>query len=474
MTNNLEPEQMENEQRNVRILVIDDEEKIRNILAAILKDEGYDVETAKDGVYAVAKSKAYMPDLLVVDLQMPGLDGMETIRLIKEQLPSAISIILTAHGTIQSAVQAIKEGVYDYLTKPFDNEQMLFVVKRAAELHRLKREISQLKSELHGRYGVHNLIGESEIMKTVRRKILELASTDATVLIEGESGTGKELAARAIHYESKRMDNPFVIVDCTAIPASLIESEFFGHEKGAFTDARSQRIGKFEEANGGTIFLDEISELPLEAQAKLLRVLQEREFTRVGGNRRVRVDVRVIAATNKDLETQVANRKFREDLYYRLHVLKLHMPPLREHLDDIPIYVQHLLAKFSPVFGKNITEVSDEALALLMKREWKGNIRELENVVQRAMLSAQGNRIDESNLGWTEGSGGIGITELHEVGNLEERVHSMTEQIELQIILKTLKEVNWNRTKAAEKLGISRKTLFNKMRRYRIGKEGNE
>ncbi|MGC8898363.1 MAG: sigma-54-dependent transcriptional regulator [Bacteroidota bacterium] len=461
---------MKNQQGTARILIVDDEEKIRNILAAVLKDEGYDVQTARDGVDAVAKSTVYKPDLLIVDLQMPQLNGMETIRLIKEQLPDAISIILTAHGTIQSAVQAIKEGVYDYLTKPFDNEQVLLVVRRAVEIHRLKTEVNQLKSELRGRYGIHSLIGESEVMKTVRRKILELASTDATVLIEGESGAGKELAARAIHYESKRMGNPFVIVDCAAVPPNLIESEFFGHERGAFTDARSLRIGKFEEANGGTIFLDEISELPLEAQAKLLRVLQEREFTRVGGNQLVRVDVRVIAATNKDLEVQVANGKFREDLYYRLNVLKLRMPPLREHVADIPVYARHFLAKFSPVLGKNITEVSDEALALLKSREWKGNIRELENVVQRAMLNARGNRIEESDIEQTERSGRISIAELHNVGNLQERVQSIAEQIERQIILEALNEVNWNRTKAAEKLGISRKTLFNKMRQYGIGK----
>ncbi|MEK6571069.1 MAG: sigma-54 dependent transcriptional regulator, partial [Bacteroidota bacterium] len=255
-----------------KILVVDDEERIRTILATVLRDAGYEVETAKDGIEAIGKSAAFKPEVVIADLQMPRMDGLETILRIKELLPNTVSIILTAHGTIPSAVQAIKQGVYDYLTKPFDNEQMLLVVKRVLDVYRLREEVDELKKKLEKRYTAESILGESGTMQRVRQQITQIAAADATVLIEGESGTGKELAARAIHYESKRKDRPLVIVDCTAIPSSLIETEFFGHEKGAFTDAREQRIGKFEEANTGTIFLDEIGELPLEAQTKLLRV----------------------------------------------------------------------------------------------------------------------------------------------------------------------------------------------------------
>ncbi|MDZ7262164.1 MAG: sigma-54 dependent transcriptional regulator, partial [candidate division KSB1 bacterium] len=422
-----------------RILIVDDEEKIRTILAAILHDEGYEVETAKDGLEAIEKSTAFKPQLLIVDLKMPRMDGLETIMRIKDRLPRAVAIILTAHGTIPSAVQAIKQGVYDYLTKPFDNEQMLLVVQRALEVHRLTEEIDQLKQELGKKYGLETIIGESPVMQAVRQQIRQIAGTDATVLIEGESGTGKELVARAIHYESQRKNHPLVIVDCTAIPANLIESEFFGHEKGAFTDARQRRIGKFEEADTGTIFLDEIGELPLEAQAKLLRVLQEKEFTRVGGNVPIKVDLRVIAATNKNLEQLLNEGKFREDLFYRLNVLKLRLPPLREHVEDMALYVRHFLAKYRETFGKNITSISTEALDLLKAYDWKGNIRELENVVQRAMLHMKGTCIEPSDLEFLEAKDTSTIPSYDPAEGLEAYVKSLVEQAERRIIFEALK-----------------------------------
>ncbi len=451
-----------------KVLIVDDEERIRTILAAILRDEGYEVEAAKDGIEAIERVTSFKPHVMIVDLQMPRMDGIETIVRIRERFPKAISIILTAHGTIQSAVQAVKQGVYDYLTKPFDNEQMLLVIKRALEVYRLAEEVDQLKSELGKKYGLQSILGDSSVMQEVRQQIRRIAETDATILIEGESGTGKELAARATHYESKRRNNPFIIVDCGAIPSSLIESQFFGHEKGAFTDAREQRIGKFEEAHTGSIFLDEIGELPLDAQTKLLRVLQEREFTRIGGNAPIKVDVRIIAATNKNLEKQVTEGKFRDDLYYRLSVLKLRIPSLRDHTEDVSLYVRHLLEKHAETFGKKVAGISDDALDLLMHREWKGNVRELENVVQRAMLNANGPRIEAADLEFLEEKAPGKMLAYNPANGLEAYVCSLTEHVERQVILQALQETDWNRTEAAEKLKISRKTLFNKMQQYGI------
>jgi DNA-binding NtrC family response regulator len=455
--------------REARILVVDDEERIRTILGAILKDNGYQVETASDGLEAITKCKQFSPQLAIVDLKMPRMDGLETIQRIREIDSRIVSIILTAHGTIQSAVQAIKQGVYDYLTKPFDNEQMLLVIARAIEYYRLTTEVDHLKSELQRKHGLEAIMGDSRVMQEVRAHIKRIADTDATVLIEGESGTGKELAARAIHYESKRKNNPFVIFDCGAIPLNLTESELFGHERGAFTDAREQRIGKFEEAHTGSIFLDEISELPLDAQTKLLRILQEKEFCRIGGNTPVKSDVRVIAATNRNLEQLMQDGRFREDLYYRLEVLKLRIPPLREHREDIPIYLKHFLMKHRQTIGKNVTAISDDALIVLRSREWKGNIRELENAVQRAMLSATGTCIEVTDLDFLTGTGDSIMLENDEKSGLDNHIRSLTERAERELILKALQEAGWNRTEAARKLKISRKTLFNKMHQYNIG-----
>ncbi|MGA2624165.1 MAG: sigma-54 dependent transcriptional regulator [Bacteroidota bacterium] len=452
-----------------RILIVDDEEKIRGILAVILKDAGYTIETAKDGFDALEKSVSFKPQVLIVDLQMPRLDGIETIMRIKERSPQAVGIILTAHGTIQSAVQAIKGGVYDYITKPFDNEQILLVVKRALDVFRLTEEVDELKKELQKKYGIENILGESSLLQAVKHRILQMAQTDATVLIEGESGTGKELAARAIHFESKRKNNPLTIVDCTSIPTNLIESEFFGHERGAFTDARERKIGRFEEADSGTIFLDEIGELPLEAQTKLLRVLQEKEFSRLGGTVPIKVDVRVIAATNKNLEKQVELGRFREDLYYRLNVLKLRMPALREHQDDIPLYIDQFLRRYGTAFGKSTASITPEALQLFKHRDWKGNIRELENAIQRALLNTTRTSIGIEDLEFLAlGSETIPLAPSPAQG-LEPFIKSLTERSERELIIKALEETHWNRTEAAAKLKISRKTLFNKMQQYGLG-----
>lgn len=449
-----------------KVMIVDDEERIRNILAAILEDENYEVVTAGDGIEALNKLADFKPQVAIVDLQMPRMNGLEAISQLKQLDSRVVSIILTAHGTIQSAVQATKEGVYDYLTKPFDNEQMIMVVKRAMEHYQLAAEVTELRKELGRQHGLESIVGDSLVMQNVREEIKRIAETDAAILIEGESGTGKELAAHAIHYESQRKNAPLVIVDCGSVPITIIESEFFGHERGAFTDARERRIGKFEEADSGSIFLDEISELPLEAQTKLLRVLQEKEFSRIGGRDPVRVDVRVIVATNRNLEELVKLERFREDLYYRLNVLRLRIPPLREHKEDIPLYARHFIKKHRQTIRRNECEILSKAMQVLMTHDWKGNIRELENSIQRAMLSMTGDKIESADLSFLKKYISFNPKRYNGKESLESYVSSLVEKIEREIIVNTLEESGWNRRETSEKLKIGRRTLFTKMKRY--------
>jgi two-component system response regulator AtoC len=445
-----------------RILIVDDEPRIHSILTAVLTDEGYQVDSAADGIEALQKAPVFKPDLILTDLQMPRMDGIETITRIRELLPHAVCVILTAHGSFPTAVQAIKQGAYDYLTKPFDNEQLLLVVRRGVELARLSSKVNDLEQELKQSQGIDAIIGESPAIHDLRRQIRRIAGADTTVLIEGESGTGKELVARAIHFESQRCKQSLVVVDCASVPASLIESEFFGHEKGAFTDAADRRIGKFEEAHTGTIFLDEIGELPLESQVKLLRVLQEKEFTRVGGNERIGVDVRVIAATNRHLEQLVQQGTFRQDLFYRLNVMRLYLMPLREREEDIPVYARHFLDKHQPGTGRRVAAISDEAFDVLMQHSWKGNVRELENAIQRVILSADSDTIQPRDFEFLKT--GSRPTTYDPVNGLEPYVRSITEKVEREVILDALNRCDWNRTAAAEKLKLPRRTLFEKMR----------
>jgi DNA-binding NtrC family response regulator len=456
-----------------RVLVVDDEEHIRQILAAILKDENYEVATASDGNEAVGKMADFTPQVAIVDLQMPRMNGLETISKMRELDKRIVPIILTAHGTIQSAVSATKHGVYDYLTKPFDNEQMLLVIRRALEHYRLAAEVTELRTELGERYRLNSIVGESLVMQRVREEIKRIAETDAAVLIEGESGTGKELVAHAIHYESRRKSRPFVIVDCSSVPTTIMESEFFGHEKGAFTDAREQRIGKFEEADSGSIFLDEIGELAIDAQAKLLRFLQEKEFTRVGGRNAIRVDVRVIAATNKNLEELLGAGTFRDDLYYRLNVLRLRIPPLREHKEDIPLYAKHFIEKHKRTVRRVACEISAEAVQSLMSHEWGGNVRELENAIQRAMLSMTGDRIEAADLMFLSRADSSNPMQYDGKKGLDSYLKIVTEHAEKKIILRTLQETNWNMAKGARKLKIGRKTLYNRVRKLHIKRGSN-
>jgi len=371
------------------ILIVDDEPNIRRVLGAVFAKAGYEVFTAENGRKALDVISAELSiDVMLCDLIMPDLNGVEVLRSAKEMNPQLSVVMITAHGTIRTAVDAMKLGAFDYITKPFDMDEIKLIVKNALERSRLLAENIQLKQELQSRYRFDGIVGDSRKMQEVFKIVERVASSNATVLVRGESGTGKELIARAVHYNSPRRDKPFIAVSCAALPETLLESELFGYEKGAFTGAVGQKAGRFELAHRGTLFLDEIPDISPAMQVKMLRVLQEREFERVGGTKPVRVDVRLLAATNRDLEQAVANGEFRPDLYYRLQVIQIFLPPLRERREDIPALMEHFIEKFNKENGKNIKFVSPEAMDLLMKYNWPGNIRELENAVERGVVLA--------------------------------------------------------------------------------------
>jgi DNA-binding NtrC family response regulator len=462
------------------ILVIDDEKNIRDIFSLLLADHGYRVDTAAGGREGIEKARAGNHEVVLLDMNLPDVPGMEVLARLRESSPEAGIIIITAFGTIQSAVEATKLGAYAYLEKPVDNEELLLTVSRLLEVKTLRREVESLRSELSSRYRFANIVGAGGRMKSVFQLMEKFSLVDGTVLITGESGTGKELAARAIHFASPRRDGPFVVVNCGAIPRDLIESEFFGYVKGAFTDARTEKTGKFEMADGGTIFLDEVGELSQDAQVKLLRALGEREIIKVGGSVTIPVNVRVIAATNKNLEEQVRRGAFREDLYFRLAVLSLRLPPLRERTEDIPALCEHFLGKYAPELNKPIRGVTAAALERLAAYDWPGNVRELENVVYEAMVMAEGEWLGEAALPLRIRSAGpapvragdapavSGPAEDRPVLPLKEAVQGIAGETEKEMILEALRHVGGNRTRAAAILGISRKTLFNKMTLFRI------
>lgn len=453
-----------------KILIIDDEKSIRDIFSLLLEEKDYLVETAATGKDGLARARKFSPDIVLLDMNLPDVSGIEVLSQIKKSYPQTEVIIVTAFGTIKNAVEATRLGAYDYLEKPVDNEEFLLLISRALEVKKLQREVEELKSELSERYRFSSIIGTSSKMNSIFQMMGKMARVDGTVLITGESGTGKELVARAIHFNSPRKDGPFVVVNCGAIPRDLIESEFFGHTKGAFTDAKTEKTGKFELAHKGTIFLDEVGELSPEAQVKLLRALGEKEIVMVGGTKTIPTDVRVIAATNKNLEEGVRQGAFREDLYWRLAVLSLHLPPLREKKEDIPLLCEHLIRKFNKETRKKIKGVSDKAVDYLMNYSWPGNIRELESVIYEAIVLSDSPRIEESDLPMR--IKGVGA-EKEEISlkartSLNKAVQSVTEKVEKRLIEKTLEETGGSKTKAARILGISRKTLFNKMAQYKI------
>jgi len=460
------------------ILIVDDERQIRRILSVLLREQGHEVTEAESGEEALTLQAEVQPTLILVDLSLPGIDGLETLRRLLERDPRSDCIMMTAYGTIRSAVEAMRLGAFDYLTKPFDNDELLLIINRALEMRRLSAEVEALRTELEARYGFNEIIGISPPMQEVFRIMAKVTGVDATVLIVGETGTGKELVARAIHRHSKRAPEPFVAVNCSAIPETLIESEFFGHEKGAFTDARESRPGKFEQADGGTLFLDEISDLSVEAQAKLLRALQEHQITRLGARKATPVDVRVIAATNKDLDQAVRRGAFREDLYWRINVVSIKLPPLRERRQDLPLLLDHLLDRFNRELGMAVKSIAPETRRLLLDYDWPGNVRELENTLCRAMILCEADVLTVSDLparirGELPEAFKSSSSELNRM-KLADAVKEATERLEKIMILARLAEYKGNRTATAESLGISRKTLFNKMREYNLSADEEE
>ncbi|MBO5940522.1 MAG: sigma-54-dependent Fis family transcriptional regulator [Kiritimatiellae bacterium] len=433
-----------------RILIVDDEKNTREFMAKALSVK-YDVITAADAELAMKQLDADQSiRLLLSDIRMPGEDGITLMKAAKARNSNLAVILLTAFGSIDQAVAAMKDGADDFITKPVDLDQLELRIEKALKAHKLESEVEDLKAQLDEKYGMNGMVGNSPAMQSLFKKIRQASPTDATVLIQGPSGTGKELVARAIHNLSRRSKGPFVAVEFAAISPNLLESEMFGHEKGAFTGAISRRIGRFEAANNGTIFLDEISEMPLELQVKLLRVLQEREFQRVGSNENIKTNIRIVAATNRDLAAYVRAGKFREDLYFRLKVIDMHLPALKDRAGDIPLLVNRYLKEFG---GKS---VSAEAMHKLESYSWPGNVRELRNVVENMCVLSSSGDIDVDDLP-DEVKGGSS-TVLSTSGTLEE-----TEKAK---IIAVLKEVDGNRTKAAERLGISRRTIYRKLEEY--------
>jgi len=439
--------------KKAKVLVVDDEAIIRESLYDWLSDAGYEVSTAENGPQALEIIQKEKPSIAIVDLMMPGMDGIELLKRAKEISPNIEVIIITAYASIPTAITAMREGAYDYIEKPFCPEKAELLIKKLVEHQRLVEENVSLHQKLAERYRFENIIAKSPKMQQIIEVIKVIAKSNATVLITGESGTGKELVARAIHSQSHRKDKPFVAVSCAALPETLLESELFGHERGAFTGAHAQRKGKFETANKGTLFLDEIGEMSANIQVHLLRVLEEKEFTRVGGNELIKVDVRVISATNKDMKKAVANRQFREDLYYRLNVVTIELPPLRERKEDITLLAQHFLNKFAVENQKEVTDFSPEATDFLLKYEWPGNVRELENAIERAVILAKNSYIEVADL----------PQESLTVARSTPQGESL-EEIEINHILNIFNETGGNYSKAAKILGISRVTLYNKIR----------
>ena len=458
------------------ILVVDDEPNYMIVLSELLKEEGFEVLTAQkgeDGLKIVMESDI---NLVITDMRMPGMDGLELLQAVKSYNKDLPVIMITAFGEVEKAVVAMRAGAYNYLVKPFNNEELLLNIGKAIEHYSLLRENLRLRDEARVRYGFASIVGKNARMQEIYHLIEKVAPTPASVLITGESGTGKELVARAIHINSPRANSPFISVNCAALPETLLESELFGHERGAFTGATAMRKGRFELADSGTLFLDEIGDIPLPLQAKLLRVLQERSFERVGGTRPINVDVRIITATNRELKEEVDEGRFREDLYYRLNVLHIHLPPLRERPDDIPMLTDHFINKFAKMLSKPNLRISGEALRYLVGLPWEGNVRELENTIERAAILCSGDVINTEDV-----HPDVTFSKMEENWSpdvdFEKFIPSnlplpdVLSGVEEQMVKRALEDANFVQARAAESLGITKSLLQYKMKKYHMQKK---
>ena len=447
----------------IKILVVDDEAVMRDTMSAWLEEKGYNAVSVCSGMEAIEKTKTESFNAAFVDMKMPGLDGIEVLRAIKRINPDTSVIIMTAYATIETAIKAMKEGAYNYLVKPFSLDEVELIMKTIVEYQELVAENILLRQQLEEKYSLKNIIGKSQKMKEVFELVENIANSNSTVLIQGASGTGKEVIARLIHLKSLRRDKPFIAANCAAIPTELIESELFGHEKGAFTGATYNKKGRFELATGGTLFLDEVGEMSLNTQIHLLRVLQERELRRVGGTELIKIDVRIIASSNKDLEKEAKEGRFREDLFYRINVITIYLPKLKERKEDIPLLVDHMLTKYGLESGRGKKSMSKDALDLLMKYDWPGNIRELENTIERLVILCKDRIIRVEYL----------PQNIKKERKEEPSIfipNKPLEEMEKQYIYEVLKENKWNKSKSAKTLGIERKTLYNKIDKYRLKK----
>ncbi len=446
-------------QKSINVLVVDDEKIMQESCCRVLEKEGYTVSSADSGEAALEQCDRKSFDLVLLDLKMPGMGGIEALKRLKEMDPEVTILIMTGYPSIETAVRAIKLGAYDYITKPFTPDTLRFAVSRALERKTLMVENQHLRQQLRSKNEIDAIIGESQIMRGIYELVRRTAPTDSTVLITGESGTGKELVARAIHNYSLREEGEFVTVDCSSLVETLLESELFGHVKGSFTGAIQAKYGSFELANGGTFFFDEVGNLSLDIQAKLLRVIQEKEIKPVGSEKTIRVDVRILAATNQDLKQAIAKRTFREDLYYRLNVFPIHIPPLRERKEDIPLLVKYFLKRYNKKREIPVVRVEPDTLKLLMSYGWPGNVRELENAIERALILEDGDSLLPRSFSWfVEGK-------RAEKTDVDDKIYNLSE-LEKQHIMRVLNETRGHKSQTASLLGIDRKTLYQKIKKY--------
>jgi len=448
------------------ILIVDDEKSIRESLTGILQDEGFTPTSVDNGEKAIEKISEDKPDLILLDIWMPGMDGLETLTKIRDIYPDQLVVMMSGHGTIETAVRSTKLGAYDFIEKPLSLEKVLLCIQNAVKIGQLVEENRELKAKI----GKENeMIGSSKLIKELKKQIKIASPTSGWILITGENGTGKELVARSIHHNSRRHDKPFVEVNCAAIPEELIESELFGHEKGSFTGATTQRRGKFDQAHQGTLFLDEIGDMSLKTQAKVLRILQEHKFERVGGNKTIEVDVRVIAATNKDLEKEISEGQFREDLYYRLNVIPFHVPPLRERKTDIPHLATHFLEYFCSKESRETKNLDEDAMKAIQEYSWPGNVRELKNLTERLVIMSPGNTITRGQLPQSIfGKQQLASTDHGSITLSADTFRSAKEEFEKEFLVQKLEENDWNISRTAEAIEIERSNLHRKIKSYGI------